>query len=77
MPRAINPAALREIRTLVGLSQRELARRCEISETTITNIEREKHGVSPALMRKLADQLGVAIDAITSVTPAPETADAK
>jgi transcriptional regulator with XRE-family HTH domain len=76
MARAINPAALREIRTLVGLSQRELARRCEISETTVTNIERDKHGVSPALMRKLADQLGVAIDAITVPVPEPEAATA-
>lgn len=76
MPRTINRVALREIRELVGLSGRELARRCGISETTITNIEHGKHGVSPALMRKLADQLGVPLDAITSPVAEPETADA-
>jgi len=70
MARAINPAALREIRSLIGLSGRELARRCEISETTVTNIELGKHGVSPELMRKLADILGVPLDAIT--IPIPE-----
>lgn len=70
MPRAINPAALREIRDLVGISQRELARRCGIWQGTVTNIERGKHGVSPELMRKLADELGVKLDAIT--IPLPE-----
>jgi len=72
MPRAINTAALREIRELVGISQRELGRRCGISPTTITNVERNKHGVSPELQRKIADALGVKLDAITS--PVRETA---
>jgi transcriptional regulator with XRE-family HTH domain len=66
MPRAINGAALREIRALTGLSGRELARRAGISETTVTNIERDKHGVSPAVMRRLADALGVSVEAISS-----------
>ena len=71
MARAINTAALREIRELVGISQRELGRRCGISETTVTNVERNKHGVSPTLMRKFADELGVPLDAITSPIPEP------
>jgi transcriptional regulator with XRE-family HTH domain len=70
MARAINPAALREIRDLVGIDQRELARRCGIQQGTISNIERGKHGVSPELMRKFATALCVSIDAIT--IPAPE-----
>lgn len=75
MARTINPPALGEIRRLVGLSQRELARRCGLAETTVTNIEGGKHGVSPAVMRKLADQLGVSLDSITIAVPEPVTAD--
>lgn len=71
MARTINPAALREIRGLVGISQRELARRCDLAETTVTNIEGGKHGVSPAVMRRLADTLGVSLDSITSPVPEP------
>jgi transcriptional regulator with XRE-family HTH domain len=66
MPRAINPAALREIRELVGIDQNELARRCGITQGTVSNIERRKHGVSPELMRKFATALGCSLDAITS-----------
>jgi transcriptional regulator with XRE-family HTH domain len=76
MPRAINPAALREIRQLVGVSQAELARRAGIDRGTLTNIELGKHGVSPTVMRKLADALGSSIDAITNTVPDPEPAEA-
>ena len=69
MPRAINPAALREIRDLVGIDQRELASRCGIKQGTVSNIERGVHGVSPELMRKFASALGVALDAITIPLP--------
>jgi transcriptional regulator with XRE-family HTH domain len=65
MARAINPAALREIRELVGISQRELARRCGINQATVCHIEGDDHGVSPTLIRKLADALGCSVDAIT------------
>lgn len=70
MARTINTAALREIRSLVGISQRELARRCGLNETSVTNIECGKHAVSPETMRKLAYALGVPLDAIT--IPVPE-----
>lgn len=69
MARAINPAALREIRELVGIDQHELARRCGIAQGTVSNIERRKHGVSPELTRKLATALGCSIDAITQAVP--------
>jgi len=65
MPRAINPAALRATRDLVGLSRRELARRAGCDGATISHLELGDHGCSPALMRKLADELGVPLDAIT------------
>lgn len=69
MARAINGKALREIRDLVGIDQRELARRCGVHQGTVANIERGKHGVRPELQRKLADALGVALDAITYPVP--------
>ena len=71
MARVINPAALRDVRVLVGISGRELARRCGISETVVSGIELGKHGVTPELMRKLADTLGVSLDTIT--VPVPES----
>ena len=74
MPRAINPAALREIRELTGVSQTELARRAGIDRATLSNIELGKHGVSPAVTRKLADALGSTIDAITHRVPEPAEA---
>jgi transcriptional regulator with XRE-family HTH domain len=76
MARAINGTAVREIRELVGIDQYELARRCEIDQGTVSNIERRKHGASPKVARKIADALGVSIDAITTPVPEPETATA-
>ena len=74
MARTINAAALREIRELVGIDQRELAARCGISQGAISNIECGKHGVSPEVMRKFATALGVSLDAITIPLPRPEAA---
>jgi transcriptional regulator with XRE-family HTH domain len=76
MARVINAAALREIRALVGISTTELARRCGIHRATITNIELGNHGVTPTVMRKLADALCVSIDAISSPAPEKEPAEA-
>ena len=69
MARAINPAALREIRELVGISQTELARRGGVRQGTLSNIEHGRHGVSPELARKLANALGCSLDAITNPVP--------
>lgn len=55
---------------LVGISGRELGRRCGIAEGTVNNVELGRHGVTPELMRKMADVLGVPLDAITSTVPA-------
>lgn len=72
MPRAINPAALREIRSLVGISQQELARRSGCSQQAVANAETSRTATTPELQRKFADALGVKLDAIT--IPQPETA---
>jgi len=72
MARVINPAALREICDLVGLSQRQLGRRAGLHPNSISNIMAGKHGVDPDTQRKLADALGVKLAAITSPVPERE-----
>lgn len=72
MARAINPAALREIRDLVGISQRELARRCGCSQQAVDNAENSRTATTPELQRKFADALGVKLDAITIPVPQAE-----
>jgi len=77
MPRAINGAALREIRELVGIDQRELAERCGVNQATISRIENGKFGSSrPGLDRRIAAALAVSVDAITYKAPQPEAARA-
>lgn len=75
MAREINGSSLRTVRELVGLSTRELAARAGCAYGTVTNLEIGLVGAdraSPALQRKLADALGVKLDAITY--PVPEAA---
>jgi transcriptional regulator with XRE-family HTH domain len=74
MQRRVNGVALREIRHLAGISQTELARRADIDQATLSNIENGKHGVSPQLTRKLAEGLKTSVDAITHLVPDPEPA---
>lgn len=69
MARRLNGVALRTTRDLVGISRRELARRTGVAGATITNLELGNHGASPQVMRKLADALGVPLDAITIPVP--------
>lgn len=71
MARALNPAALREMRCLVGITQKELGRRAGLHENSVTNIEGGKHDVTPETQRKLADALGVTLDSITSPVHEP------
>lgn len=65
MPRrgvALNAAfaeRLRDIRRQKALSQDALARRADLSRTSITNIERSRQHVSLDVLYRLADALGV------------------
>lgn len=67
--REINGAAVREIRALLGITQPDLAARCGITQPSLSNIERGERNASPKVVRALADQLGVSLDAITTVVP--------
>ncbi len=70
--RAINGAAVRELRDALGLSQRDLAARCDITQGALSNIETGKFAASPVMARKLADGMGVSLAAITYPVPEPE-----
>lgn len=72
--RAVNREALRAIRELVGVEQSDLAGRCGITQSHLSHIERGKRTPSPMVLRALADQLGVSLDAISY--PAPEAVPA-
>lgn len=72
MARVLNPATLREMCKLVGISERELGRRAGLHPGSVSNIMNGKHPVTPKTQRALADVLGVPLDAITITIPEPE-----
>jgi transcriptional regulator with XRE-family HTH domain len=55
---AVDVDKLRELRIDAGLSQRRLAERANISNTSVWKIERGG-GANPATLKKIADVLGV------------------
>lgn len=73
MPSQINPAAVRSIRQIAGISARELSRRCDLHPRTMTNIELGKHSVKLVTLRRIADELGVPLAAITTDAAEPES----
>jgi transcriptional regulator with XRE-family HTH domain len=51
---------VRVLRTKLGISQTELASRCEVAQSTIVRIEQGAfREVSPDVLRRIADTLGV------------------
>ncbi len=66
----VNVDKLKELRIDEGLSQRALAQRAGLSQTSIWKIERGG-GANPATLKKLADVLGVrATDLVKGVPDA-------
>jgi transcriptional regulator with XRE-family HTH domain len=55
----VNVDKLKELRLDQGLSQRQLAERAGVSNTTVANIERHRYGAHPGTIYKLAAALGV------------------
>lgn len=72
--RVVNREALRAIRELTGIEQSELAARCGITQSHLSNIERGKRAPSAPVLRALADKLGVSLDAISTAVPEAVTA---
>lgn len=65
--RAINGAAVRELREALGITQRDLAARAKLTQGGLSNIETGKSGAYPRTARNLADALGVSLDSIYPV----------
>lgn len=63
--RATNGAAIRAIRETLGVPQGKLAERVGVSHGFLCNVEAGKKRPSPAIARRIADELGVPLDAIT------------
>jgi transcriptional regulator with XRE-family HTH domain len=72
MNRKANGASIASLRQLVGISQRTLATRAGIAAPFLSQIEHGVRQPSPVVLRRLATELGVPLDAITSVVPEPE-----
>lgn len=71
--RTLNGATVRVIRELSGISQVDLAARVGISQGSLSHIEAGKFGTTPQTARKIADGLGVPLEAVTF--PAEITCD--
>lgn len=63
--RAVNGTTVKVIRELLGISQHDLAARCDISQGHLSHVERGVHQASPQLGRVLADKMRVPLEAIT------------
>lgn len=70
--RNLNGATVRVVREALGISQRDLAARCDITQGALSNIERGIHGTSPETNRKLAGAMGVPLESITYPVGSPE-----
>jgi transcriptional regulator with XRE-family HTH domain len=69
MQRRTNGASIRAIRDPLGIPQHELAARAGISRSHMNKIEQGVEQPSPATVRKIADALGVPLEAITYPVP--------
>lgn len=67
--RIANGASIRALREALGIRHGDLARDLDISAGYLTNIEAGRKQPSPAVVRAIANRLGVSIDAITSPPP--------
>lgn len=63
--RKVNGAAVRAFRKAIGIKQVDLALRANVTNGTLSRIESGVRQPSPPVMRKLADGLGVSIEAIS------------
>jgi transcriptional regulator with XRE-family HTH domain len=70
--RRTNGVAIRELRNALGISQSALAAAAGVDRTAIWRIERDGTQPRPETLRKIADRLGVPLDAISIPVPEPE-----
>lgn len=63
--RKVNGASIRAIREALGIKHGDLALRCGFTPSYLSHIESGAKQPSSAMARRLADELGVPLDAIT------------
>lgn len=63
--RHTNGAAVRELRSAVGIGVEDFASRVGITRQWLTLIESGRRQPRPAVTRSIADELGVPLDAVT------------
>lgn len=68
--------AIKAIREALGKRQEAVATACEIHSGYLSNIEKGAKQPSPAIARRIADELGVPLAAITYSVPDREGAAA-
>ncbi|MDX1592808.1 MAG: short-chain fatty acyl-CoA regulator family protein [Gammaproteobacteria bacterium] len=67
MKQSIVGLRIREHRRALGLTQAELARRVGISPSYMNLIERNRRGIAGALLRRVADTLGLPVEELSGV----------
>lgn len=72
--RRLNGAAFRALREAYKIPQGEMAARLEIHPGYLSNLEKGAKQPAPVLLHKMADQLGLSVDAISHVVPELATA---
>lgn len=75
--RRTNGVAIRELRIALGISVTDLAASAGLDRTALWRIEKDGTQPRPGTLRKIADRLGVPLDAITSRVADPEPEDVK
>jgi len=63
--RKLNGASVKELRLALGIPAGEFAVRCDMSPSYLSNIEAGRKQPGPELVRRIAEKLGVSLDAIT------------
>ena len=65
--RTVNGPAIRAIREALGIPGSIFATRCLISHAYLNNIERERKYPPTPVLQRIANELGVSLDAISYV----------
>ena len=59
---------IKEIRERVGIQQKELAERADISRPFLCDLENNRRGAKDETLRRIADALGVTVDELKEVS---------
>jgi len=74
MNRKANGASIATIRKALGIPQMALAGRVGVTKSYMSQIESGARQPAPDVLRRIADELGVKLDAISYPVPDPEVA---